>query len=126
MVQPYQARVEAEGEAGLVFLEGEFSHAFRKGPLLAKDAPAEEHALFRKEAIDPLTPTQAQLEVGREVMAWVSARFGSLLYARVDLVPDAEGRPRLLELELAEPSLFHETAPASADRLAAAIRARLG
>lgn len=59
-------------------------------------------------------------------MAWVEARFGRLLYARVDLVPDASGRPRLLELELAETSLFHHTAPASADVFARAIANRLG
>jgi glutathione synthase/RimK-type ligase-like ATP-grasp enzyme len=130
MVQPYQTQVEAQGEAGLVYLEGRFSHAFRKGALLAKDATpvpgAAEQTLFRKEAIDPLEPTPAQLELGQRVMDWVAERWEPLLYARVDLVPDPEGQPRLLELELAEPSLFHETDPSSADRLAAAIKARLG
>lgn len=129
MLQPYQVEVETQGEAGLVFIEGRFSHAFRKGPLLAKDASpvpgAEDQTLFRKEAIDPLQASPAQLELAQAIMDWVCQRFGPLLYARVDLVPDAEGRPRLLELELAEPSLFHETDPSSADRLAEAIVARL-
>jgi len=46
---------------------------------------------------------------------------GPLLYARVDLIPDADGAPLLVELELAEPSLFLGTAPGSADRFADAI-----
>lgn len=129
MVQPYQAAVEEVGEAGLVFLEGRFSHAFRKGPLLARGAAAlpsgAEQPLFRKESIDPLQASPEQLSLAQAVMDWIGARFGPLLYARVDLVPDPAGQPQVLELELAEPSLFHQTDPSSADRLAAAIAARL-
>jgi len=50
---------------------------------------------------------------------------GPLLYARVDLIPDDEGKPVILELELTEPSLFLEHGPGSADRVADAIAARL-
>ena len=39
-------------------------------------------------------------------------------YARVDLVPGANGEPLVIELELTEPSLFLGTAPGSAQRLA--------
>jgi len=53
-----------------------------------------------------------------------------LLYARVDLVPGADGSPTLLELELAEPSMFLTLDGAdgadSAARFAAAIAARVG
>jgi hypothetical protein len=38
-------------------------------------------------------------------------------------VPDAGGAPLLLELEVAEPALYLATAPGSAERFAAAIRA---
>jgi O-ureido-D-serine cyclo-ligase len=48
-----------------------------------------------------------------------------LAYARVDLIHDADGAPRLLELELAEPSLFFAHAEGSAQRFAAALLARL-
>ena len=47
-----------------------------------------------------------------------------LLYARVDLVHDDDGAPRLLELELTEPSLFLGHSDGAADRLAAAVAAR--
>ncbi len=34
LVQPYLARVDAEGEAALIFFAGQFSHSIRKGALL--------------------------------------------------------------------------------------------
>ena len=54
------------------------------------------------------------------------SRTGSatdLLYARVDLLPSPEG-PRLLELELAEPSLFLDHHLPAVDRLADAVLRR--
>ena len=47
------------------------------------------------------------------------------LYARIDLVHDADGRPVVLELELTEPSLFLPQAPRAAARLARAVEADL-
>ena len=46
------------------------------------------------------------------------------LYARVDLVRDDLGVPRLLELELIEPYLFFGLAPHAAERLAESIANR--
>jgi O-ureido-D-serine cyclo-ligase len=48
-----------------------------------------------------------------------------LSYARVDLIRSDDGHPRLLELELTEPSLFFAQAPGSADRFAASLASRL-
>ena len=48
------------------------------------------------------------------------------LYARVDLVPGADGRPLVLEVELTEPSLFLTVADGAAQRLVTAVAARLG
>lgn len=45
-----------------------------------------------------------------------------LLYARVDLVRDFHGSPRVLELEIAEPSLSLPLFQNSASRFAKAIR----
>jgi len=51
---------------------------------------------------------------------------GPLLYTRVDLIPDDEGNPVVLELELTEPSFFFEFAPEGAlDRFTDALVARL-
>ena len=51
--------------------------------------------------------------------------FEELLYARVDLIRDAAGQPRVLELELAEPSLFFYHVPAAAPGFVAAALERL-
>ena len=47
----------------------------------------------------------------------------ALLYARVDLLRDAAGAPFVLELELAEPSLFLGFAAGAAERFAQQIAA---
>jgi hypothetical protein len=62
----------------------------------------------------------------RQALAAVKA-LGSddLLYARVDLVPGPDGTPVLLELELAEPSLFLRHAPGAAERFSQAIADRI-
>ena len=53
----------------------------------------------------------------RERMLAAAAVRRRSLYARVDLIRDAAGAPRLLELELTEPSLFLAHAPAAAEQL---------
>jgi len=47
--------------------------------------------------------------------------FGELLYARVDLIHDPTGDPRVLELEITEPSLFLAYAPAAPRFVRAAL-----
>jgi glutathione synthase/RimK-type ligase-like ATP-grasp enzyme len=122
MLQPYLASVDRDGETALVFIEGRFSHAIRKGPLLPSGAPATA-GLFAPEEITPRVPTAEELAVGARAVAQVP--FGKLLYARVDLIRDAGGQPRVLELELAEPSLFFKYFNGSARRFASAALARL-
>lgn len=115
MLQPYLARVDAEGETALIYIGGNFSHAIRKGPLLPSGAQATA-ALFAPEEITPRAPGADELAVAGRILAAVP--FGELLYARVDLIRDDAGRPCLLELELTEPSLFFAHARGSAERYA--------
>jgi O-ureido-D-serine cyclo-ligase len=122
MLQPYLAGVDAHGETALIFIAGRFSHAIRKGALLPAGAPST-GALFAPEDISPRTPGADELAAGQRILG--ALPFGELLYARVDLIPDDEGQPRLLELELTEPSLFFAHGPGSAERLAQAALARL-
>ncbi len=125
MIQPYLAAVDEMGETALVYVDGAFSHAMRKGPLLTRGiAPIE--GLFAEEDMRPRPASPAERALGDRVMAWIGAQFGSLLYARVDLVPGPGGFPLVLELELCEPSLFLPHEPGAADRLAQAIVSRLG
>jgi hypothetical protein len=118
MVQPYLAAVDEVGETAQLFIGGDYSHAVRKGPLLAPNVLAEkEHGLFLKEDISPRDPSQAQRELADAVIAYVARSFGTPLYARVDLLDNPDGRPVILELELVEPSMFFVTALDSAERL---------
>jgi glutathione synthase/RimK-type ligase-like ATP-grasp enzyme len=117
MVQPYQEAVDAEGEGGLIFLAGQFSHAVRKGPLLRRDV-GPRSGLWEFEEISALEPTPAQLTTARAALAAAEARLGPTTYARVDLVPLDDGTPAVLELELLDPALFFEVHPPAADRFA--------
>ena len=116
MVQPYLAGVEGHGETALVYLGGEYSHAVHKGPLLGGDRVVA-HGLFVEEQISAREPTAAERAVGDRAVAYATARFGPLAYARVDLLP-ALGGHLVLELELVEPSLFLTTSPGAPERFA--------
>lgn len=122
MLQPYLEEVDLRGESALMFIDGRFSHAIRKGPLLPAGAPATA-GLFAPENISRRIPDADELAVAERVMAQLP--FDTLLYGRVDLVRDAAGRPCLLELELTEPSLYFAYEPASAARLVSAVLSRL-
>ena len=123
MAQPYLDAVEGErGETALVFLEGALSHACRKGPMLVPGL-AVVGGLFVEEDIRPAAPSAAERAVAGAALAAIPG--GPSLYARVDVIPDDRGQPVVLELELVEPSLFLPFAGGSADRVAAAIAARL-
>lgn len=115
LVQPYLEAVDTIGETALVFFHDEYSHAIRKGPLLQRNSDATD-LLFATEQIDPRTASDAELTLARRVLDALPS--GHPLYARVDLLPSADG-PRLLELELIEPSLFFDHAPGSAIRFVA-------
>ncbi len=126
MVQPYLDSVEQSGETGLVYLGGEFSHAFRKGPLLSQ-GKSDVDGLFAVEHITPRRPSAAELRLGERTVAAVAGRFpaADILYTRVDLLRSDDDQPVLLELEMVEPSYFLTTDPASPARAALAYRSAL-
>ena len=123
LLQPYLASVDNAGETALMFFDGEFSHAIRKGPLLQRDA-GPTRALFAPEKISARTPGEDELALARAVLAALGGE--PLAYARVDLVRAADGTPCLLELELTEPSLFFAFAQGAAERFVAVLSKRLG
>jgi hypothetical protein len=125
MVQPYLGAVDSYGETALVFFDGVFSHAIRKGPMLSGPDRGSER-LYMPEAITPRIPSAAELAAAKEVLEAIPARLPAPLYARVDLIPGPDGAPTLVELELTEPSLFLQCDEEAAQRFAAALRARLG
>jgi glutathione synthase/RimK-type ligase-like ATP-grasp enzyme len=121
LLQPYFEGVDQHGETALIYINGRFSHAIRKGPLLPLGAPATD-GLFAPETITRREPGADERGVADRTLA--ALPYGRLLYARVDLIRDATGKPCVLELELAEPSLFLTQAPGCAEQLASATLAR--
>jgi glutathione synthase/RimK-type ligase-like ATP-grasp enzyme len=121
LLQPYFEGVDQHGETALIYINGRFSHAIRKGPLLPLGAPATD-GLFAPETITRREPGADERAVADRTLA--ALPYGRLLYARVDLIRDAAGKPCVLELELAEPSLFLSHAPGCAEQLASATLAR--
>lgn len=123
MVQPYVHSVDSAGETALVFLGGRFSHAVRKGPLLARGEGIRQDRNSRGD-LRMVRPSAEQLELGERVHAAVQQHMPgsqSPLYARIDVVAGADGSPLLLELELTEPSLFLPQAPQGVGHFVAAV-----
>jgi glutathione synthase/RimK-type ligase-like ATP-grasp enzyme len=119
MVQPYVREVDDHGETSLIYLNGEFSHAVRKEPILTPgESPAAE-GLYVEEHMSPVEAAEQELVLGERVFAAVPFAREELLYARIDLVPG----PKVLEVELTEPSLFIGYAEGAAERFADAIAA---
>lgn len=107
MVQPYLAAVDEVGETATLWFNGEYSHAARKGPLLPLGRSLVD-GLYAPELMAPRTASATELEVAAAALAAVPVPGGpsGLLYARVDLIPDADGTPTVLEIEITEPTLF--------------------
>jgi glutathione synthase/RimK-type ligase-like ATP-grasp enzyme len=124
MVQPYMRSVDAGGETALIFLGGSFSHAINKGALLVEPGRATS-GLWEPERITACEPCSDERDVAENVLDSLPWPRAELLYARVDVVRGPEGTPLLLELELAEPSLFLAHGDGAAERFARAIVARL-
>src|SRR5215218_3449489 len=125
MIQPYLSQVDTAGETALVYVDGEFSHTVRKGPLLEGPYKGVE-GLFKQEEMTAREATAEERALGDRVVAALpdivpGAGDGPLLYTRVDLQPGPEGTPLVLEVELTEPSLFLSLADGALDRFADAI-----
>ena len=110
LVQPYDPRI-VDGETALVFLGGRQSHAFTKGPLLpppGKRAELDSSGTYAEETLQPAEPDFVLWDVGHAALAAAAAHLAigvdEFLYARVDVI-GGPNDPRLLELELVEPSL---------------------
>ena len=110
LAQPYLEEVERSGERSLVYFRGRYSHAFLRAPHLASGSHLQEGAR--------VLPTRAEREVGHRTMACLC---DAPLYARVDVVADATGSPRLMELEAIEPFLGLSSSAPAAARFARAI-----
>ena len=124
IVQPYQRFIDERGETGMVYFNGQLSHSFRKGAILATGENVK-NGLFTVEEITPRTASGQERELGEAVMTFVKKKFGEYpLYARVDVVRGSAGVPVVMELELAEPSFFLQVDHEAPSRFASAVLAR--
>ena len=123
MVQPYLDSIDQYGETGLLYFNGEFSHAFCKGAIFAT-GDAQHNGLYVEEEIGERVAADHERKLGDQVVEWITNRFGQTpLYARIDLVSTSSTTAEIMELELIEPSLFLHTAADAPAHAAAAIAA---
>jgi hypothetical protein len=119
LVQPYLPTIETEGETSLLYFAGRLSHAVNKRPVPGEFRVQEEFGgVYRVLA----APPAGAVALAEQVLAAIDA---PLLYARIDMVPDAEGRWLLMEAELIEPDFYLGSDPAQGAGFARALRASL-
>lgn len=115
LVQQYLPSVEGYGERALVWIDGQVTHAVRKSPRFEGEDESVSAA-----AVEP-SPAERAL-AGRAIAAGTSTTDSPLFYGRIDVAPDPDGEPVVMELELIEPSLFFAQSPEALKRYVAAIR----
>ncbi|MCD5328959.1 ATP-grasp domain-containing protein [Chromobacterium piscinae] len=118
LLQPFQRQVLEQGELSLMVVDGRYSHAIRKTPKPGDFRVQDDHG-------GSVHPHQASAEEIAFAEAAVRAVPFDVLYARVDLVRDGQGRLAVMELEMIEPELFFRFRPEAAGLLAAGLRRRL-
>lgn len=104
LVQPFVASVATDGEWPMLFFDGEFSHCASKRVNLPQAGLVED--FFAAEDNTFHEATMDQIAVAQRAIDFVSSKFGTPMYARVDLVRMDDGTFAVLEIELIEPSLF--------------------
>ncbi|MCA9752545.1 MAG: hypothetical protein KC591_10165 [Gemmatimonadetes bacterium] len=123
LIQRYEPAIETDGEWSIVFLAGSFAHAVRKRPAPG-DFRVQSEFGGRKERVG--APPAALLESAEQTLSTAEIACGErFTYARVDGVRAPEGF-LLMELEVLDPSLYLEVAPASVPLARDAILALLG
>ena len=123
LIQPFQPAIAQEGEYSLFYFGGTFSHAILKRP--AKGDFRVQEFLGGSESGADCPAGAQELAVQARQAAERILGTGTLLYARVDMLRDAGGQFRLMELELIEPSLFFEHAVDKGTLFARAVNAAL-
>ena len=118
LIQPYLPTIESEGETSLLYFGGHLSHAVNKRPLSGEFRVQEEFGgLYTS-----LDPPVGALALAEQVLAAIDE---PLLYARIDMVPDADGRWLLMEAELIEPDFYLGVDAGAGACFAEALRAQI-
>ena len=120
MIQPYLPTIETEGETSMLFFGGRLSHVVNKRPVPGDFRIQVQYGgVYTALAAAPA----GALALAEQTLAAIDAR---LLYARIDAVPDADGRWLLMEAELIEPDFYLGVDPRAGAGFADAVRALLG
>ena len=116
LLQPYLPTIETQGETSLLYFGGHLSHVVNKRPVVGEFRIQEEFG--GQYALVPAPPAEA-LALAEQVLRVVDE---PLLYARIDTLPDADGRWLLMEAELIEPDFYLGIDPMQGAVFAHALR----
>ena len=119
MIQPYLPSIETEGETSLLFFGGRLSHVVNKLPA---NGDFRIQLQYGGRYTPVPTPPAGALALAEQTLAAIDA---PLLYARIDVVPDSDGRWLLMEAELIEPDFYLDHDPQAGAGFARAVRERL-
>ncbi|MDQ3289130.1 MAG: transporter [Pseudomonadota bacterium] len=119
MIQPYLSTIETEGETSMLFFGGQLSHVVSKRPVAGEFRVQVQYGGVYTSL--PAPPAGA-LALAEQTLAAISS---PLLYARIDTVPDGQGRWLLMEAELIEPDFYLGADPAKGAMFAAAVASLL-
>lgn len=119
LVQPYVSSIEQTGEFSIIAIGGAVLLAVRKAPMLGE---------WRVQSDFGGTATAVPLPhemaaIAQDVLAWLTTTPS---YARLDVVLDDGGSPRVMECELVEPELFFRLDPAVAEAFVSELASGLG
>ncbi len=118
MIQPFLPSVQDAGELSIFYFGGKRAHAVRKVAAAGDFRVQREYG----GAFSVVEPEAAEIAVAEAALA---ATPESPFYARVDLIPGADGRPLVMELELIEPDLYLDLIPDRGADFAALLAERL-
>lgn len=119
MIQPYLPTIETEGETSLLFFGGRLSHVVNKRPV---NGDFRIQTQYGGQYVALPEPPAAAMALAEKTLAAIGE---DLLYARIDMAPDAAGNWLLMEAELIEPDFYLGAAPQGGARFAEAVKARL-
>ncbi|WP_330946357.1 hypothetical protein [Thermomonas sp. LB-4] len=120
LLQPYLPTIGTQGETSLLYFDGRLSHVVNKRPLAGEFRIQEE---FGGQYALVAAPPAGALALAEQVLRAVGE---PLLYARIDMLPDADGRWLLMEAELIEPDFYLAVDPAQGAGFAQTLRRWVG
>ncbi len=116
LLQPYVPTIETAGETSFLYFGGHLSHVVNKRPVPGEFRVQEQYGGLYN-VLD--VPPAGALALAEQVLAAIDE---PLLYARIDILPDADGRWLLMEAELIEPDFYLGKDPRQGAGFAQALR----